>query len=315
MRKRSILRPLFAGLVGLTLVAGGTTFATAHPPTVRDRIELPAGFAPEGITIGPGGTAYLGSRTNGDIYAADLRSGEGRIISRGPGTAALGLKSDQQSLLYVAGGAAGTARVVSTRTGRTLRTYQLATGNTFVNDVVLTRHFAWFTDSRNQQLYVIPRAWRGHPAPASAKRTIALRGAWVQSPAPTDIDANGIALTPDGRNLLVVNSGSGVLYRVDPRTGRARVVNLGGVSLVNGDGLLVQGRTLYAVQNQLNKIAVVKLNAAGTAGRLVQEITDPDFDIPTTVAAYRTGLYLPNARFSTPITPTTPYWITRVERP
>ena len=56
------------------------------------------------------------------------------------------------------------------------------------------------------------------------------------------------------------------------------------------------------VQNRLNQVAVVKLNRRGTAGQLVDTLTSPEFDVPTTVAAYKGSLYLPNARFSTPPT-------------
>ena len=34
-------------------------------------------------------------------------------------------------------------------------------------------------------------------------------------------NANGIALTPNGRALLVVQSATGLLFRVNPRTGEA----------------------------------------------------------------------------------------------
>lgn len=59
---------------------------------------------------------------------------------------------------------------------------------------------------------------------------------------------------------------------------------------------------------------MIKLNASGTHGRLVDTLTSKDFDIPTTVAAFGKSLYLPNARFTTPPTPDTPYWITRIDR-
>ncbi len=64
-------------------------------------IELPDGFRPEGIAIDPRGTAYLGSLADGDIYAADLRTGEGEVISQGPGTPSVGLKIDQFGRLFV----------------------------------------------------------------------------------------------------------------------------------------------------------------------------------------------------------------------
>jgi hypothetical protein len=81
----------------------------------------------------------------------------------------------------------------------------------------------------------------------------------------------------------------------------------------NGDGLLLLGHTLYVVQNFLNQIAVVQLNSDWTSGTIVDTLTDSDFDIPTTVTSAAGALYAVNARFSTPPTPDTPYWITRVE--
>jgi sugar lactone lactonase YvrE len=138
-----------------------------------------------------------------------------------------------------------------------------------------------------------------------------LTGDWQQV---EGFNANGIAETPNRKALLVVNSATGLLYRVDPETGQATEVDLGGNSLPNGDGLLVRGRTLYVVQNQDNQVAVFRLNAAGTTGQLVDTLTSDDFDIPTTVAAFGNSLYLPNARFNTPPTPDTPYWITRIDR-
>jgi hypothetical protein len=35
--------------------------------------------------------------------------------------------------------------------------------------------------------------------------------------------------------------------------------------------------------------------------------------VPTTVAAYKGSVYLPNARFTTPPTPTTRYWVRRID--
>ena len=138
-----------------------------------------------------------------------------------------------------------------------------------------------------------------------------LTGEWEQVPG---FNANGIAETPDHRALLVVQSATGLLFRVDPATGAATVVDLGGYVLDNGDGLLVVGRTLYVVQNQLNLVAEIRLDAQGTSGALVAKLTNPEFDVPTTVAAYANSLYLPNARFSTPPTPATDYDANRIDR-
>lgn len=308
-------------LLSVALLSAALGFALVAPAEARprhdypDRIELPAGFQPKGITIGKRPVAYLGSRADGDIIAADLRTGDLRTVSEGLGVGfpSIGLKVDKRGLLYVAGGGAGTGRVISARTGKILANYTFTTATpTFVNDVVLTDRYAWFTDSRQPQLYRVERTRTGRGAASAEVVTVPLTGEWEQIP---DVNnANGIVQTPDGRALLVVNSSSGALFRVNPRTGEATRVDLGETLLTNGDGLLLQGRTLYAVQNRLNQVAVVRLDRRGTTGRLVETLRNPDFDVPTTVAAYKGSLYLPNARFSTPPTPTTPYWITRIDR-
>lgn len=322
MKTRSFLRPMVAAVIGVALVVpvAGTAQARPHPhpkphghssPAFPDRIELPDGFLPEGIAIGPGPVAYFGSRADGDIYAANLRTGQGAVISQGPGTASVGLKSDRHRTLYVAGGPTGTGRVVSARTGAILKSYAFTTEASFVNDVVLTKHMAWFTDSMRPELYGVPVAKHGRTAPDSAVVRLPLRGDWVQTPG---FNANGIAQTPDRSALLVVKSDTGQLFRVNPRTGVARVVPLGGYVLTNGDGLLVKGRTLYVVQNQLERVAVLKLNRSGTRGRLVRVLTDPDFDVPTTVASFGHHLYLPNARFGIANPETAQYWVTRIAK-
>jgi sugar lactone lactonase YvrE len=317
MTARSRPRVVFAALLSALLSAALVAPAEAKPRhSYPDRIELPAGFQPEGITIGKAPVAYLGSRTDGDIVAANLKTGEVRLVSEGLGTTSpsIGLKVDKRGLLYVAGGSSGTGRVISARTGDILASYTFTTGNTFVNDVVLTDRYAWFTDSRQAQLYRVERTRTGRGAASAGVVTVPLTGEWEQVPGPMVNNANGIAQTPDGRALLVVNSATGKLFRVNPRTGVATQVDLDGYALTNGDGLLVQGRTLYVVQNRLNRVAVIELNRRGTEGELVETLTSPDFDVPTTVAAYKGSLYLPNARFGVASPLTAAYWITRIDK-
>lgn len=306
---RALVRLLSLALLSIALAVPLASTAQAKP--FPDRIQLPAGFQPEGITIGRRATAYLGSLADGDIYAVNLRTGKGSVISEGPGTPSVGLKIDNRRRLFVSGGSSGTGRVIDVRTGDIIKTYQFTAAPTFINDVVLTRTVAWFTDSQQPQLYGVPLGQGGTPGDPDDVITLPLTGEWVQQ---AGFNANGIAETPNRRALLVIQSNTGLLFRVDPNTGEARKVDLGGKLLPNGDGLLVRGRTLYVVQNQLNQVAVIKLNAAGTSGTLVDTLTSPDFDVPTTVAAFGKSLYLPNARFGTPPTPTTEYWITRIDR-
>lgn len=299
------------------LLLGRPAVAAAHPrpskPAPPSVIALPDGFRPEGIAIG-GSYAWFGSLGDGSLYRADLRTGKGRTFSPGPGTPSVGLELDGRGRLFVAGRAEG-ARVVDTRTGRVLAAYPLTTATpTFANDVFLTGGAAWFTDSFQPALYALPLGRGGALPRRDEVVTLRLSGDWAQAPGET-VNANGITRTPDGRALLVVQSGAGVLHRVDPRTGVTRAVDLGGAApLTNGDGLLLIGRTLYAVQNRQNAIDVLRLSPDGRRGSFTERITDPAFDVPTTVAAYRGRLYLPNARFTTTPTPETTYTAVAVDR-
>lgn len=282
----------------------------SKPTAFPARIELPDGFQPEGIAI-RGRTAYFGSLVDGDIYAASLRTGRGKLISQGPGTPSVGLKADKHGRLWIAGGPTGTGRVVDIRTGKILKSYRLTrAATTFVNDVVLGKHAAWFTDTSRPAIYKVPIGRHGKLL--NTVRTVPLSGDYVHDP--SGFNGNGITLTPDRRALIIVQTSTGFLFRVDPRTGVTKRVDLGATLMTNGDGMLLIGRTLYVVQNFLNRVAVVNLNRSGTKGALAKTITDRGFDVPTTVAAFGRRLYLPNARFSTTPTATTPYWVTAVRR-
>lgn len=303
---RRLLVSVLTVVLGLTVWTPIAPASGSVPDAERPfpgHIDLPDGFQPEGIVIGPGATAWLGSLADGDIYKVSLRTGEGSVAVQGTGTPAVGLKRDGSGRLYVAGGPSGTARVIDTGSGA-VTSYAL--GGKFINDVVLTRKAAWFTDSMLPRLYRLDRGEGG--APAATATPVTLSGEWVQG---TSFGANGIATAPGGKALLVVNSDTGKLYRVET-TGVATEVDLGTVSLKAGDGLLRHGRLLYVVRNTENTIVVLRLDHTGLNGEQVRTITSTDFDVPTTVARFGKHLYLPNARFGTSSPTTADYWITKV---
>ncbi|MFF0456625.1 SMP-30/gluconolactonase/LRE family protein [Nocardia africana] len=280
--------------------------AQAEPELFPSTIELPAGFRPEGIEIGSLPVAYFGSAADGSIYRADLITGHGGILTPGPGTPSLGLRLDSRGRLFVAGGTGGDIRVVDVRTGAVLTSYRVGTApDTFVNDVVLTPAGAWFTDSRAPVLYHLPLGPDGTLPPPEAVVRLPLTGDITY--VPDTINANGIVPTPDGAGLIIVQSATGRLFRVDPATGETQRVDLGGDTAPAGDGLLLRDTILLVVQNRLDAVAEIALDPTGTTGRVERRITDPRFDVPTTVARFGHRLYLPNARYDTPPKPTTPY--------
>lgn len=286
-------------LTGLAAAAAATVLATperagAHGRTLPTIIPLPDNWLPEGIAIGRQPFAYFGSRADGRIYRANLFTGDGRPLTEtGPGTPSVGLKIDGRGRLFVAGGNAGNGRVVRASDGEILVSYPFTTAPSFINDVVLTPWGAYFTNSRAAELFVVPLR-RGGSLPDDFVR-LPLTGDIVVDPAVNN--ANGIARTPDGRALVIVQSNTGLLFRVHPTTGETEQVDLGGELMTNGDGLLLEGRTLYVVQNRLNTVAVLRMSWDGRSGRVVDRLTDPNFNVPTTVASFGNRLYLPNAKF------------------
>jgi sugar lactone lactonase YvrE len=305
---RRLLIVVSASLLALTMML--SAMAARPFPEV---IPLPDGFRPEGIAIGPGTTFYVGSIPTGAIYSGDLRTGEGSLLVQpAEGRAAIGLSLDQGSRrLFVAGGPTGMGFVYDTATGDVIAEYQFTDQTaTFVNDVVVTKDAAYFTDSQQPVIYRVALGPDG--VPSDTFETIPLSGEFVFVPGAFNL--NGIDATPNGKTLVVVSSALGALYTVDPSTGIAEQIDLGGVPMTNGDGLLLDGKTLYVVQNRLNQIAVIELNHDLSAGQVVGAITDPDFVVPTTIAEFGNRLYAPNAKFGMPTGPDTPFEVVQVQK-
>ena len=273
-------------------------------------IQLPRGFQPEGIEIGRGTTFYVGSVVNGAIYRGNLRTGTGAVLVAGQaGKAATGIELDRFNRLFVAGAGTGDAYIYSARTGALLRTYDFASSDTFINDVVVTRNAAYFTDSRKAVLYVVPIGVGGA---LGAFRTLQLSGDFALA---GGFNLNGIDATANGKTLIAVQSNNGKLFRIDPASGIAREISLGAESVPNGDGILLKGKTLYVVQNQLNRVAVIALAPNLGSGRLLARLADPDFSVPTTIDDHGKRLWAVNARFGTPNPGTAEYQVVQIGKP
>ncbi len=285
------------------------SFAVWNPviaQTFPEIVPLPDGFQPEGITLGTGHTAYVGSLAGGAIYAVDLRTGAGSILVPGyPGSLfAVGLDFDVRSgYLFVAGGLTGDGRVYDTDTGE--MTHQLSLpvpGLPWINDVLVTRDAAYFTNSFAPFIYKVPLNSKGEPS--GVAQPLMLGGDWQQFTnteatglADMWINANGIVATPDNRTLIVVNYYSGLLYTVDPDTGFATEIDVGGDIVPTGDGLVLRGKTLYVVQNFLNAIAVFTMSPDFSTATLTGYLTDSDLRVPSTADSFGPWLYAVNARF------------------
>jgi sugar lactone lactonase YvrE len=324
--RRGLLKAL--PLAGVALVGSGTASARTREHVIEavapgngsrrafpEVVPLPDGFQPEGIVTGRGTEFFVGSLVDGSVYRGDLRTGEGEVLVSLPADSsrvAVGLSYDRRSdHLFVAGNGTGKAFVYDAETGEDAAVYDLTAPGTFVNDVVVTRTAAYFTDSFRPFLYRVPLGPGGQLPDPGAVEEIPLGGDFESVPG---FNTNGIDASPDGEYLIVVNSTTGLLYRVDPTSGEASLIDLGDETVTNGDGILLDGTTLYVVRNSDDLIAVVELDPEATRGEVVRFISDPDFRVPTTVAEFGNALYAVNARFGIPEPETAAFEVVRVAK-
>jgi len=286
-----LITPLISAVLVSVLVA--PAFATPRP----DSITIPDDFQPEGIAVGEGNSFYVGSLRDGDIYRGDLRSGDGALLvdhAIEDGRVAVGMRVDEdRNWLVVAGGPTGHAWVYDTEDGATVADLVLGPpGVTFSNDVAITGDALYFTDTFAPRIYKVPFGANGT---FGATQPIVVTG---PAAAIGGFGLNGIDSTHRGW-LLVNHTDLGILALVDPATGVSRQIPLTGPGLVAGtlDGLQLEGRTAWVVQNFANSVARVELSPDLTSGRVVEVITSDLFRVPTTVARHGSTLALVNGRF------------------
>jgi hypothetical protein len=154
--------------------------------------------------------------------------------------------------------------------------------------------------------YRLPLGHDGALPAASGVQTIPLSGDYVHQPG---FNLNGIVATPNGKALIAVQTSTASLLKIDPETGVADTIELTGGDATNGDELLLEGQTLYVVQNQLNRVAVVHLGPDFASGTVLGHLTHPAFSVPTTIDKVSGRLYLPNARFGVPSPDTAAYQV------
>jgi streptogramin lyase len=308
--KRTTLVALFGALLIVLFLA--TSLASAAAPVYPPVVPLPNGFQPEGIAIGEGHHFFSGSLASGAIYKGDLRTGAGSIlVAPQQGRVAVGMAFDPRTgNLFVAGGPTGQAYVYDANTGANVEEFQLDAPGTFINDVVVTRQAVYFTNSFVPYIYKVALNADGTlPDPASFE-PVMVGGDYQQAPAGFNI--NGIDATPNGKWLVIVQSVTGKIFQVNPDSGYAHEINLGGADVVNGDGILLDGKTLYVVQNANNQISVIALDPELSTGEIVNTLTDYPFRVPTTIAEFGHYLYAVNARFDVTPDENTEYEIVQV---
>ncbi|MEX2582274.1 MAG: hypothetical protein WD766_03325 [Gemmatimonadota bacterium] len=288
----------------------------AESAGLQELIELPEGFGSEGIAIGADNTFYAASMSPpalGQIVAGDLATGEYSELVPAGDAPALGLKhAETGNLLFVAGGDSGGGRVYDAESGAEVASYDF--GGSMINDVELTPDAAYFTDSQAAALYRVAIGPDGQPGDFTTIDLPANFAEGGQCGAPP-IGGNGAAASADGRYVLLIHMSEGQLYRLDTQTEEVQQVQLTGGDACSADGLLLDGNTLYGVQNFANQIVVVEMGDDLLTGTVTRHITEPFASnpatkVPTTIADAGDALYAVTAGFAEP----SPDYVVRVDK-
>ena len=328
MSGRRVARVYTTGLAAL-LIAVTASVAVAGEPAKRLRggsrtavYTLPGtSVFPEGVALDPiTEDFYVSSTSTGAIFRGVVGRKATAVFLPGGAderTTAIGLKVDRRRRLYVAGGATGRIWVYDLATRRLIRRFETGPGG-FVNDLAVTRSGdVYATDSRRPLLFKITpeavAAGRGDTVPLTPDLTFGPELEYA-----TGTNANGVARSPGGRFLLVVQSRTGKLFRVEPATDQVREVDLGGASLLAGDGIALEGRTLFVLRNRFGLLVTVRLNDGLTAGTVQSAAGNGTFRYPTTLAIVRDRLLVVNSQFdqrAAGLPGVAPFTVSSVQRP
>lgn len=314
----------FAPLAAAALLMAAPPLSAAPPESQNSNwpdvipIDL-VGLQPEGIEVGKGHDFFVGglsysewfgapiSDLAGTIYKGNLRTGAGHVLVEPTGEPIAGLSYDPRTdLLYTATNAYnfGTAQAIlvyDATSGARVAEFPIGV-DLILNDLLVTKQAVYCTDSAHAVLFELQLGGGGRLPESPVIEELTLHGFHMVP----GYNANGIVGQFDGKRLIVVNISSGVLYLIDTASGESVPIEIDGEEelFIDGDGLHLDGHTLYICQNFPNKIAVVHLSGdlrSGTfAGNLPSDHEDPEsnpLDIPTTITGFGNSIYAINTHF------------------
>jgi Cu-Zn family superoxide dismutase len=281
--------------------------ARAAATKVFTLADSTTGNNPEGVASAGRGVFFVGTVGNGTIYRGTTDNLTVPIFIAGAtGKSAVGMKV-ARGKLYVAGGGTGTITVYDIATKAVVATFNTGAGG-FLNDLVVTKQGDVFvTDSFRPTLWHVTAAQvaagTGTPQAISVAPEITFQsGAF---------NLNGIVAKKGGRQLIVVQSNNGKLFRIDlTATGRT-ITQIDAPAVVGGDGMLLDRGRLIVVQGGASpKLTFLKLRSNSTRGEIVATRTDPSLRGSSTVARSGKLLLVVNAAFGQPA----PYTVSGLPR-
>jgi sugar lactone lactonase YvrE len=293
---------------------------TMHEASGAERYVLPGEQVfPEGVAYqSDTGDFYVGSTTDGTVFRGNVEGGpkEADVFLEPESdgrTTAIGMEVDEEGRLFIAGGDTGRIFVYDTDSADLVRRLDTPdTEATFLNDVAVTSDGdAYVTDSLRPVLFRVPSTADGV---GEAEPWLNFEGTPAEYQ--EGFNFNGIDATGDGGYLVAVQSNTGELFRIDIESKQVVEIDLGGKTLTNGDGLLLDGHTVYVVRNEEGLIVPVKLSGEYITGKVGEPFTDPSFAFPTTIAKTDGRLLVVNSQFDKQEgEPELPFTVSSVEVP
>ena len=313
MLQKSLLASTLTVLTAIAAVQAG------QQPQITQYPLPPDVTYPEGIAYdAKAGAVYTGSAATGvvirmalDSKSATVVAPAGSVVPAEPFPALLGMKIDPAGRLWIAGGRTGVMAVVDPRSGKVLKSFESPNkGKSLINDVAIAGGNAYFTDSFTPTLWRV--AVHGDHI-AELEPWLQFAGSPLEYAAP-GANLNGIAVDDAGRNLVVVQMNKGLLFRIGIADKRITPIDIGGESVATGDGLVLDGRTLYVVRQGEQEIVTVELTPDLGKGRVVSRFKNPALAWPATAVKAGNQLLVVNTQFNKRSTkdPVTPFSIVGV---
>ncbi|MFD9701705.1 SMP-30/gluconolactonase/LRE family protein [Lentzea sp. NPDC059081] len=311
-------RLLSGGLLAVLVTSASGLPADAHDGRRVSRYVVPGDQAyPEGIAREPGSPYfYVGGTTDGTIWRGRIDQPRLQVFLPGGQhgrTTAVGMKI-AHGRLVVAGGATGKVFVYATRTGELLHVFDSGARDGLVNDVAIAPNGdAYVTDSFRPVLYRITAAQLASREVDQPLRTaVDFTGTAVKYD--DGFNGNGLVVTPDGRYVLMADTNSQAFYRISTRTGAVVPVDLGGVTDIGSDGLLLRAGKLYSVTSLFHpegEISVLELSDDYARAAVQRRINGRGMDVPSTAAFDGDDLLVVNFQFQV-TEPHLPFTVVRV---
>jgi len=266
------------------------------------------------------GAFFTGSVVDGAVYRGTLSFSHAELFLQAGSdgrSGVAGVKVDGRSRVWLADAYNGRVLVYS-ESGSLLHTFVLTgTGSPTVNDLAFSHGRVFVTDSARPFLYELREAAADEPGTTTVAPWISVEPTidYKTGAGPLGVNLNGIVASPDGKTLLVVQTSTGILWRVDVANREITEVDTGGADLQFGDGLMRVGESLYVARNLPNQIVKLRIGRDWRSVEIESTTTNAAFAFPTALATLDGRLLVTNAQLNVAPNPQLPFTVVDLPLP